>query len=108
MLGFGLVSGLELSVLHNRCLSLYTMLLQVCMCVCAYVCMCEHMCMCVYVHIKQGLIRRQCQELSIQTELEEENNSTADRKKVDLAKHKRLDRLDGKLDIYEMGDIAQL
>lgn len=63
-------------------------------------------CACVSVHMKR--IRRQCQELSVQTELEEENISTADRKKVDLTNHKRLDRLDGKLDIYEMGNVAQL
>lgn len=63
-------------------------------------------CACVCVYMKR--IRRQCQELSIQTELEEENISTADRKKADLPKQKRLDRLDGKLDIYEMGGCCSI
>lgn len=63
-------------------------------------------CACVCVYMKR--IRRQCQELSIQTGLEEESISTADKKKVDLPKQKRLDRLDGKLDIYEMGCVAPL
>ena len=101
MLGFGLVSGLELSVffVYYAAAGVY-----VCMCICLYVWAYVHVCVCSH----KTKIRRQCQERSIQTEPEEENISTADRKKVDLTKHKRLDRLDGKWDIYEMGDIAQL
>ena len=88
MLGFGLVSGLELSVffVHYAAAGVY-----VCMCICLYVWAYVHVCVCSH----KTKIRRQCQELSIQTEPEEENISTADRKKVDLTKYKRLDRLDG-------------